>query len=293
MKRAISFLILILFIGGIIFLFNEEILNFYFRIKKNALLRPERLEETIRNYVKNLEHREILPPPLRAEEEFEQSFLSTEGIIKWTNFWREKNGLPPLKENEKLNLTAKMKVEDMFVKQYFNHYSPTGEGVKDLAEKAGYRYILIGENLAMGNFLNDERLVKEWMESPDHRENILNPRYQEIGIAVKKGIFMGETTWIAVQHFGLPLSFCPSPDENLKMEIEEGKNKLKEMIEKLDLLEEEINQFKSKRREELKEKIEEYNTLAREYNVLLENVRSLVNTYNSQVDIFNRCVVGE
>jgi uncharacterized protein YkwD len=95
----------------------------------------------------------------------------------------------------------------MFENQYFAHESPTGEKVSDLAKKFGYDFLLIGENLAMGNFSSDEDLVLAWMESPGHRENILNEKYQEIGVAVKKGIFEGKEVWIAVQHFGLPFFF--------------------------------------------------------------------------------------
>ena len=55
-----------------------------------------------------------------------------------------------------------------------------------MAKKAGYEYISVGENLAMGNFKNDGDLVEAWMNSPGHRANILSFKYKELGVAVIK-----------------------------------------------------------------------------------------------------------
>ena len=143
-----------------------------------------------------------------------------------TNIKRINNGLSPLSRSDKLSASAAKKVKDMFEKQYFEHISPSGRGVKDLAQEAGYEFIVIGENLALGNFENDESLVQAWMESPGHRDNILNSRFREIGVAVGKGVFEGKSTWIAVQHFGFPVSYCPGPDDNFRDKIEKGENEI-------------------------------------------------------------------
>jgi uncharacterized protein YkwD len=47
-------------------------------------------------------------------------------------------------------------------------------GVGDLSKEVGYGYILIGENLALGNFKDEESWWKAWMDSPGHRANIFN-----------------------------------------------------------------------------------------------------------------------
>jgi len=107
--------------------------------------------------------------------------LTVKGVIDNTNKQRALNGdLPVLKENFKLNFSAEKKLQDMFVKQYFEHNSPEGIGVGDLGLQAGYEYIIIGENLALGNFKDDASLVDAWMASPGHRANILNKKYTEI-----------------------------------------------------------------------------------------------------------------
>ena len=177
----------------------------------------------------------------------------------------------------------------MFAKQYFEHISPQGLDVSDLAEDAGYKFIEIGENLALGNFLNDETLVQAWMDSPGHRENILNSNYKEIGVAVLKGTYQGKTTWMAVQHFGRPLSDCPQIDTTLKQKIKSSKVLLNQMNTELDAKRKELEQA-GRSDPEYNQKVEQYNKLAGEYNKLAEETKQLLEDYNSQINNFNKCV---
>lgn len=210
-------------------------------------------------------------------------------MIYWTNKQRENFGVLSLKENELLNQSAQLKLRDMFEKEYFAHESPTGTEIKDLIDKVGYEFILIGENLAMGNFKDDKDLVMSWMESEGHRENILNAKYQEIGVAVGQGIFEGRKVWMAVQHFGKPLSACVQPNESLKVQIEENEEKLENLEGTLSTIKSEIEKIKPKWSEDLKAKIENYNALIEEYNSLLRQTQTLINQYNNQVELFNEC----
>lgn len=184
-KFQVLILIFAVLIAGALFFWND-ISDFYASL---SLVLPK-VEEGVGEFLAKQIKKEILtPPPMRLVNENEVSFLTKEGVIKWTNIQRQQNGLSPLKENDKLNASAKAKVEDMFAKQYFDHYSPSGQGVADLAEKVGYDFVVIGENLALGNYEDDQDLVQSWMLSPGHRENILNDKYQEIGVWVQKGVF--------------------------------------------------------------------------------------------------------
>jgi uncharacterized protein YkwD len=229
-KKIIIVLLIIVFVY---FLFQNEINNFL--TKESQLTRPkETIFKIIEDSLSKAKENISTPPPLKIEEGSEQSILIKSEVIRWTNAQRQKNGLPPLKENLKLDLSADNKTRDMFINQYFEHKSPIGIGVDGLIKEVGYEYIIIGENLAMGNFENSEKLVEAWMDSPGHRENILNVKYQEIGVAVLRGVYQGKKVWMAVQHFGLPLSYCPRPNENLKTEIDEGEqlvNQLKTSLE--------------------------------------------------------------
>ena len=104
----------------------------------------------------------------------------------------------------------------MFEKEYFEHKSPSGIGASDIAHDVGYEFILVGENIALGNFDGDEALVQAWMDSPGHRANILNKRYTEIGIAAEKGLYQGKMMWLAVQIFARPMSLCQNPNQLTK-----------------------------------------------------------------------------
>ncbi len=124
-------------------------------------------------------------------------------LVELLNQERKLRGLPPLKENQKLETAAFLKAKDMLEKNYFAHRSPEGLSPWYWFKVAGYNFAFAGENLAIG-FLDSKEVHQAWMESPLHRQNILNPKFQEIGIAVLKGEFNGNEVYVVVQHFGTP-----------------------------------------------------------------------------------------
>jgi len=285
-KPKVLILSLVIICGLGLFFWND-LLNIY---SEFSLKLPQIGEEVTNFLSKEVEKVILTPPPLRSGADNPQSVLTQKGVINWTNSQRAKYGLPPLSENSELDKMAEAKVDDMFKNQYFDHISPSGQGVGDLVKNFGYEFIVIGENLALGDYKNDEDLVQAWMDSPGHRENILNDRYQEIGVAVKKGVFEGRTTWLAVQHFGLSLSVCPSPDEKIKSAIELNQDKIGSLQTTLNNLKIEIQNMRPKRGELYNQKIEEYNNLAAQYNNLVEQTKALIYQYNIQVNKFNECV---
>ncbi|OGE84163.1 MAG: hypothetical protein A3B23_01010 [Candidatus Colwellbacteria bacterium RIFCSPLOWO2_01_FULL_48_10] len=230
------------------------------------------------------------PPPIRSVAKPKaSSLLTASGIIAETNKERVANGLPLLVENFRLASAAAAKVDDMFVGQYFEHVSPSGAGPADLADNAGYEYVLIGENLALGHYAGDIGVVDAWMNSPGHRANILQSRYTEIGVSVKKGIFEGQETWLAVQEFGKPLSSCPAIDVVLKVSIEENRVEIDRLDAELIVRRDELENYHPKRGDEYNRKADEYNGLVAEYNLLIEKTKSMVAEYNRQVEVFNAC----
>lgn len=248
--------------------------------------------EILREVAEPIVKREIISPePLRVEREVvPEAVLTRAGIISLTNIQRAAKGLAPLTENAKLNSAAKAKVVDMFARQYFAHDSPQGIDAGDLAERADYKFIRIGENLALGNFANDQELLQGWMDSPGHRANILDKGFQEIGVAVKQGLFENETVWLAVQIFGLPQSACPQPDAELKASLEAYDAELNELRQKIEALKAEIENSKNKSRKQYNEMVEQYNALVAQYNKLVDEMKALVDAYNAQVRTSNRCI---
>lgn len=161
------------------------------------------------------------PQPLRGPLDQRGGELTQAGIFAETNRHRTDNGVGALTASPALNRAAASKLADMFAQQYFEHVSPGGRGPADLVDETGYQYLRVGENLALGNYQNDAALVQAWMDSPGHRENILDPGFTEIGIAAARGTFEGHATWLAVQTFALPASACPAFDTALRRDFEQ------------------------------------------------------------------------
>lgn len=122
-------------------------------------------------------------------------------LFNLTNQTRIISGLPPLKENPKLTQAAYLKAKDMLEKDYFSHFSPEGLSPWYWFKLAGYDYSVAGENLAIG-FLDTKEVYQAWLESPSHKTNLLNEKYQEVGIFPLKGEFQGNEVTVVVQLFG-------------------------------------------------------------------------------------------
>ena len=106
-------------------------------------------------------------------------------LVEAMNRERAMHGLGPLRLNPTLSRAAADRIDDMFAKRYFDHVSPDGVEPFVWATKRGYRYRLIGENLAVG--YRGTAVVDGWMRSPGHRENILTPGFDEVGVAIADG----------------------------------------------------------------------------------------------------------
>lgn len=134
----------------------------------------------------------------------DQAYASTinpTNVISLTNKERAAAGLPVLSNNAKLSSAALAKANDMFAKQYWDHFGPNGETPWQFIKAAGYSYVYAGENLGKG-FRTTEGLVEAWMASPTHRDNILSANYKDIGIAVVEGVLLEKQTILVVQMFG-------------------------------------------------------------------------------------------
>lgn len=285
-KLIVVFLLVAVFGTG--YFYKDEITDYVFGFSQ--------IKKPIDDFFYDVEDvaREVFtPPPLRVENNEDGSLLSRGGIFRWTNVQREENGLDSLLENTQLNYAAVEKLNDMFNGQYFAHVSPDELGVNHWVSRAGYEYLVVGENLALGNFDGDEDLVQAWMDSPGHRENILNEKYTEIGIAAGEGIFEGEETWLAVQVFGRPSSDCPQPSTQLKYKIEAYETNISSTERSITLLKKEIESISPKGRvfkSDYNKLVNEYNALVSTYNGLIGEVEEMIKDYNDEARAFNRCV---
>lgn len=132
-----------------------------------------------------------------------QSSVTPSAIIQLSNQARKTQGLASLKNNTALTKAAQAKAKDMISNDYFAHISPKRVTPWYWFSQAGYRYTSAGENLAI-DYVNSEDVIQAWLDSPSHRKNLLNSKYQDIGVAVATGEINGTTSVIVVQMFGSP-----------------------------------------------------------------------------------------
>jgi len=129
------------------------------------------------------------------------SQIDPDKVVELTNKERLNTGVTTLKLNSELNQAALAKATDMLEHNYWAHISPTGTEPWYFVTQSGYKYQHAGENLAR-DFSNPTDVVKAWMASPTHRQNLLDGRYRDIGIAVMDGYINGVETTLVVQIFG-------------------------------------------------------------------------------------------
>ena len=214
-------------------------------------------------------------------------------ILQYTNIERGNLSLQPLLANNVLDLVAELRADDLFTNQYFEHESPDGKSVSDIVEQLGYEYLSIGENLALGNYTDNQEIVLSWMESPGHKANILNEKYTDLGVAVKEGKYKGEITTIAVQVFALPLTNCSRPNQGLKTLIDSSTISIKQMETEALLMRNNLNIMNNDLLIDgayYNQKIQEYNLFAERVNNAIEALKQIVSDYNLEVSEYNLCI---
>ncbi|MFA7252626.1 MAG: CAP domain-containing protein [Candidatus Paceibacterota bacterium] len=214
-------------------------------------------------------------------------------ILRLTNIEREKKSLNPLLSNSMLDRVADLRLDDLFDNQYFAHESPDNKSVSDLARKNNYSYSLIGENLALGNYDSDEEIVEAWMASTGHRANILNSKYEELGVAKREGLFNDQMSTIAVQVFADPLAQCQRPSAGMKSLIDSSSQSIKDMQAQAKPMYDNLIVLKNTPgldRAYYNQKIQEYNYFAKKINDAVSALKVLVDHYNSGVSEYNTCL---
>lgn len=136
-------------------------------------------------------------------------------LIELTNAERQKAGLSPVSESDALDKAAAAKAQNMFQENYWAHFAPSGKTPWDFILGSGYKFTFAGENLAK-NFYQSDEVMRAWMNSPTHRDNLLNPKYRDIGIAVVDGVLNGQKTTLVVQEFGTTQNLAANPSVDVQ-----------------------------------------------------------------------------
>ncbi|MFA6430222.1 MAG: CAP domain-containing protein [Candidatus Paceibacterota bacterium] len=212
-------------------------------------------------------------------------------IVSLTNVERVKKGLQSLAGSSKLDAVAEKRVLDMFAKGYFEHVSPSGDSASLVADREGYRYIVVGENIALGNFDNTQALINAWMNSEGHRKNILHTAYTEIGVYAKESQYKGQKVWISAQIFGRPLSSCIEPDSKERAKIDSIQASITDMKARAAKNTLELKTLNTTENPNLyNSKVAEYNLLISVINSSIKEIGVLATKYNNEVKTFNECI---
>ena len=130
-------------------------------------------------------HSQETPKTETKEKEYTLSNYEQE-VFRLVNEERKKHNRKPLELSIKVSKLAREKSEDMRDKDYYAHNSPTYGKPCDHMKQEGVNYRYCGENIA-ADYKTPEEVMKAWMDSKAHRENILSENYTHIGIGYAEG----------------------------------------------------------------------------------------------------------
>lgn len=147
-------------------------------------------------------------------------------ILELVNENRRKTGggiLKDLSWDQMLQTTARNHSDDMLARHFFDHVNPDGLAAADRIALAHRQLVgLTGENIWMQSGYRPaearktaELIVKGWMESPAHRENILRPEYTHLGV----GLSVKGDQLRATQNFALVRALVDQP---VPLEVKRG-----------------------------------------------------------------------
>jgi uncharacterized protein YkwD len=112
-------------------------------------------------------------------------------LFALTNLDRTSNGLPALARDNRLSTVAVARSQDMITRDYFSHQiPPDGHTVVDTLESLGVPFRAAGENIAWNtatDFATVDAASQDFNNSPHHRENLLDKRWDRMGTGVADG----------------------------------------------------------------------------------------------------------
>ncbi len=137
--------------------------------------------------------------------------MSVSDLLSDTNAQRNSSNEAGLNLNSQLDAAAQAKADNMVALNYWSHDTPSGQPPWVFITNAGYNYSAAGENLAYG-FDTSEDVVTAWMGSPEHRANILDTSYKDVGFGIANSVnYQGNgPETIIVTEYGAPAAAVAS-----------------------------------------------------------------------------------
>jgi uncharacterized protein YkwD len=127
------------------------------------------------------------------------------------NAARTDHGLKPVRWDWRLWAAAQRLANDMAARHYASHVTPEGKTLADRVQPTGYipstPTWLLAENLGWGTSVLSTPLSMTigWLQSPAHRENVMDPQLEDIGVGIQEGAISddGQVGTIYVADFGM------------------------------------------------------------------------------------------
>jgi uncharacterized protein YkwD len=160
---------------------------------------------------------QVAPSSLQAAD----VFSIEKDLFEMVNQERIDQGLDPLRLSQELTRMARSHSQDMASRMEMTHLSVLGKSYLERLVDAGFYFRNIGENVAVSETFHSDFIHQGFMESPEHRENILDPEFEEIGIGV---IYSRDKKYYVTQDFMHPLKV---------LEDEEAEKIIREEIDRL------------------------------------------------------------
>jgi uncharacterized protein YkwD len=157
----------------------------------------------------------LVVPAASAAPGHRQTALSPleSGVLVDINAFRRAHHLQPLRINLRLNAAAREHTLEMARDGYFDHASADGsefwKRIQSFYPSSSWRYWSVGENLLWSSpRVTPSKALQMWLGSAEHRANLLNPRWREIGVAAvheaaAPGVYKGLDVTIVTTDFGI------------------------------------------------------------------------------------------
>lgn len=136
-----------------------------------------------------------------------------QGVLSNINELRGQHGLAPLRFSSRLSAAARAHSKDMAARGYFSHTSANGSSfdrrIARFYPMGRSRYWSVGENLLWSSpDVTPEKALQMWIDSPEHKKNMLTARWREIGLSAvhvtaAPGTFAGREVTIVTADFGV------------------------------------------------------------------------------------------
>ena len=135
------------------------------------------------------------------------------GVLSDINAFRRAHHLQPLRVSARLDEAARAHTLQMAHDGYFAHESADGSAfwqrIQAFYPSSAWAYWSVGENLLYSSpDITPAKALQMWLASPEHRANLMNPRWREIGVAAvhesaAPGVYEGRRVTIVTTDFGV------------------------------------------------------------------------------------------